>query len=224
MWQVVRQSLMKIGWWDASLMLRDSAEAIHMTLTMGGSPCLLPRTLPGRPVPALAAHTQTPFTLLKPISNRLRYKHHPDTPLSHHSPPRRLHHNYMHINSCRTCPIVCKTPFSWQQRRYLILLGYQTRVSAVGACYFNHHATIFRFIKVSKVIISHYHSPGLPLDIFPFPASLYKTFFSVPPHTEIQPNLSTGDQPWEVAHLSFLPPWPSKIPTLDRDPLHQLMA
>ena len=29
---------MKIAWWDAPLTLRDSAGAIHMILTMGGSP------------------------------------------------------------------------------------------------------------------------------------------------------------------------------------------
>ena len=37
-WQIVRQSPMEIDWWDAPLVLRDSAEAIHMILTMGGSP------------------------------------------------------------------------------------------------------------------------------------------------------------------------------------------
>ena len=37
-WQIIRQSTMKIGWWDAPLTLRDSAGAIHMILTMGGSP------------------------------------------------------------------------------------------------------------------------------------------------------------------------------------------
>ena len=37
-WLIVRQPLMKAGWWDAPVALRDLAEAINMTLIMGGSP------------------------------------------------------------------------------------------------------------------------------------------------------------------------------------------
>ena len=37
-WLIVRQPLMKAGWWDAPLSIRDLAKAISVTLIMGGSP------------------------------------------------------------------------------------------------------------------------------------------------------------------------------------------
>ena len=36
-WLIVRQALMKAGWWDAPLVLWDLTESISMTLIMGGS-------------------------------------------------------------------------------------------------------------------------------------------------------------------------------------------
>ena len=35
---IVRKLPMRLGWWDAPLMLRNLPKAIHMILTMGGSP------------------------------------------------------------------------------------------------------------------------------------------------------------------------------------------
>ena len=37
-WLIVRQQIMKGGWWDAPFKLQDLAEVISMTLVMGGIP------------------------------------------------------------------------------------------------------------------------------------------------------------------------------------------
>ena len=75
---------MKISWWDAPLTLRDSAEAIHIILTMGGSPsCFHGGSLAVR----FLLSVPTPRSLFtQPISNRPQCIHHPHSPSSRNSP------------------------------------------------------------------------------------------------------------------------------------------
>ena len=69
------------------------------------------------------------------------------------------------------------TPFLWQQRRiYLALLGNWTRTSMMGARCLNHHGIIQYGSQFWQFVCSCYHSPGVTLDIFPFPITAQDIF------------------------------------------------
>ena len=89
-----------------------------------------------------------------------------------------------------------------EERGYLAPPGNWTTTSVVRVQRHNPQATNYCCALMLMLIWSHYHSPGLTLDIFSIPVAAQDVFLS-PTTPQDLANQSTRFKPWKVAHLSL---------------------
>ena len=93
------------------------------------------------------------------------------------------------------------------ERGYLVPPGNWTTASVVGVRRHNRHATSYCCAPILMLIWSHYHSPGLTLDIFSIPVSAQDVFLSPTTPQDLAESIYTIPTVGSSPSFSLFAPW-----------------